>query len=184
MSTPSPMIARPARPGDPSPDSARYRQRTGAGDPRIRPPAPRLEIVAPHERRLRSRRLRRRLLACGGVVAALATVFGLVLVHVELTADQLRLTTLQNQAQQAQAKNEALRLQVANLDSPARIVARAQQLGMVTPQVIVYLSAVAGATASTTSAATAATTVAPAPSSPPPSSLSGWAAVKHADTGP
>jgi len=185
MSTPSPMIARPARPGDPSPDSARYRQRIGAPDPRDRPAGPRLEVVPPHERRMRSRRVRRRLLVCAGVAAALATVFGLVLVHVELTADQLRLTSLQDQAQKAQTKNDALRLQVANLDSPARIVARAQQLGMVTPQVIVYLSAVAGAAASTTTATTTPTPPSSqAPSSPPPSSLSGWAAVKHADTGP
>jgi len=147
---------------------------------------------------VRSRRVRRRLLTCVGVLAALAVVFGLVLVHVELTANQLRLTSLQDQAQRAQAKNDSLRLQVANLESPARIVARAQQLGMVTPQVIVYLSAVAATTTATTTSDTAAATSAgasagtsagtsagQASSSPaPPSSLSGWTAVKHADTGP
>jgi len=180
MSTPNPMTARPVRPGDPSPDSARYRQRTGAPDPRDRPARPRLAVVPPHERRSRLRRLRRRLVICTGALAALATVFGLVLVHVELTANQLRLTSLQDEAQRAVARNDALRLQVASLESPTRIVARAQQLGMVTPQAIVYLSAVAATTATTTVPGAGGQV----PSSSPPSALSGWTAVKHADTGP
>jgi cell division protein FtsL len=185
MSIPDPMVARPARPGDPSPDSARYRQRMGA-DPSLRPARPRLQVVPPHERRLRSRRVRRRLLACAGALAALATVFGLVLVHVDLTANQLRLTSLQDQAQKAETKNDALRLQVANLASPARIVARAQQLGMVTPQVVLYLGAVAGVTAATTptTSAIAAPTASTGQAGSSAASLSGWAAVKHADTGP
>jgi cell division protein FtsL len=185
MNISNPMVARPARPADPSPDSARYRQRMGAADPSLRPSRPRLEIVPPHERRLRSRRIRRRLVSCAGALAALAVVFGLVLVHVELTANQLRLTSLQDQAQKAEAKNDALRLQVANLASPARIVARAQQLGMVTPQVVLYLGAVAGVTAPTTP--TTSAIAAPAASTgqaASPASLSGWAAVKHADSGP
>ena len=102
-------------------------------------------------------------------------MFGLVLVHVELTANEQRLTALQTQAQAAQQANVRLRLQVAQLASPSRIVSRAQQLGMVPPPSILYLPAQPDGS---TPVAQASPVTAPA------ASISGWAASKRADTTP
>ena len=67
-----------------------------------------------------------------------------MLVHVELTTNEHRLTWSRDQASEARQVNVRLRLQVAQLESPARIVTRAQQLGMVPPPSILYLTAAAG----------------------------------------
>jgi cell division protein FtsL len=152
---------------DPSPDASRV-----ARPPRPRPP---LELVPPGAWRARRRRLRRRLVAAVGLVLGLAPVFGLVLVHVELTANQQRLTTLQRQAQAAQQANVRLRLQVAQLESPSRIVSRAQQLGMVPPPSILYLPAQPDGSTPVALAA---------PVTTPAASIQGWAASKRADTTP
>jgi len=138
-----------------------------------------LEVVPAGYRSARSRRNRRRLVTIVGVAAALATVFGLVLVHVELTAKEVRLTTLQNKADTARVLNLKLRLELAELESPARIVATARQLGMVPPPSITYLPGVPTGNAVTT-APTPATSGAGATQS----GIGGWSVVKHADTGP
>jgi cell division protein FtsL len=86
------------------------------------------------------RRLVQLLVVVGVVVAALC-VFGVVVFHVVLTQNQFRLDALQDQALERQADYDRLRLQVAELESPDRIVADAQQrLGMVTPPKITYLA--------------------------------------------
>jgi len=107
----------------------------------------------------------------------LAPVFGLVLVHVYLTTNEAGLTRLLQQTGDAQAVNVKLRLQVAQLESPARIVDRAQQLGMEPPPSILYLNA----------APNGASTPTPTPASPvttPAASISGLAASQQADTTP
>lgn len=123
------MSARP----DPSPGAPR----------RLRPaaPAPVLEVVPARTRTARSRRVRHRLMAVAAAGFALATVFGLVLVHVQLTTNEVRLTSLQSDLAQARSQNLKLSLDVARLESPARVVATAQQLGMVAPPSITYLTA-------------------------------------------
>jgi cell division protein FtsL len=131
--------------------------------------------VPPGAWRARRRRLRRRLVAAVVLVIGLAPVFGLVLVHVELTANEQRLTALQTQAQAAQQANVRLRLQVAQLESPSRIVSRAQQLGMVPPPSILYLPAQPGGSTPVAQAS---------PVTTPAASVSGWAASKRADTTP
>ena len=78
------------------------------------------------------------------MLTGLIGVFSLVVVHVELTANQLRLVHLQQQAEGQQQRYLKLRLEVAQLESPERVVATAQQLGMVPPSTITYLTAVAG----------------------------------------
>ncbi len=153
-------------PSDPSPDAHR----------RPRPAErPQLELVPPGAWRARRRRLRRRVVAVFGLVLALAPVFGLVLVHVELTANEERLTTLETQAAGAQQVNVRLRLQVSQLESPSRIVTRAQQLGMVSPPSILYLPAQPDGSTPVTQAT---------PVTTPAASIQGWAASKRADTTP
>jgi cell division protein FtsL len=164
------MSTNPRRlgPSDPSPDAHR----------RPRPaerPRPQLELVPPGAWRARRRRLRRRVVAVFGLVLALAPVFGLVLVHVELTANEERLTTLETQAAGAQQVNVRLRLQVSQLESPSRIVTRAQQLGMVSPPSILYLPAQPDGSTPVTQAT---------PVTTPAASIQGWAASKRADTTP
>jgi hypothetical protein len=106
---------------------------------------------------------------------ALAMVFGLVLVHVELTANEVRLTTLQTKAEIARVRNLKLRLEVSQLESPARIVATARELGMVPPPSITYLPGVpTGSNPAPAGAAGTGTQT----------GLAGWSVVKHADAGP
>ncbi|MHB8466367.1 MAG: hypothetical protein ACYDH6_20465 [Acidimicrobiales bacterium] len=149
---------------DPSPDAQRRHRSTPAAKPQLTVlPAPR-----------RRSRLGRRVLVVAGIFAVLLAPFALVLVHVELTANQLRLTSLQTRGDDAQAQFEKLQLQVAQLESPGRIVADAQQLGMVTPTTITYL------TPARVSRPTGPATAAPSPGTP---GVDGWSAAKRVDAG-
>ncbi len=74
--------------------------------------------------------------------AALTSVclFGVVVVHVVLAQQQFQLASLQGSTASEQATNEQLRLEVAQLQAPSRIVSAARQkLGMVPPSTITYL---------------------------------------------
>lgn len=105
------------------------------------PARPQLRVVESGQdaARRRRRRARRRALVVVAVVAA--GLFGLVVSHVVLTQGQFRLEHLQARAALEQARYERLRLQVAELESPARIVAAAQErLRMVPPPGVTYLS--------------------------------------------
>ena len=123
-------VTAPARP-------ARPRSAPAADEPRrlrlVEPPSP------PH-RRTRHRRARVVvLLAVAGVGAVL---LALVAAHVVITQNQFRLEALQARAEVQQERYERLRLHVAELEAPERIVAAAQErLGMVPPPGITYLSA-------------------------------------------
>lgn len=167
------MNAEPQRrqPRDPSPD-AQWPARGPA--PRQRPP---LRAVPDGAWRQRRRRLRRRLVTATGLVLALVPVFGLVLVHVHLTTNEHRLSALQRRIGAAQQANVRLRLQVAELASPNRVISRAQALGMVPPPSVLYVTGVADGQA----------TASPSPSTPvttPAASIDGWAATKRADRTP
>jgi cell division protein FtsL len=90
------------------------------------------------------------------LVAAMtvAAVFGVVITHVVLAQEQFRLAHLQSKAAAEQAKNEQLKLEVAQLQSPARVVSAAEQrLGMVPPSSVTYLVPGHAATSSTGAAA-------------------------------
>lgn len=81
-------------------------------------------------------------------VAVLVSLFGLVASHVMLTQGQFRLDTLRTRTASEQARYERLRLKVAELESPSRIVATAQErLGMVPPPSVTYLSPTGAASA-------------------------------------
>ena len=147
-----------------------------------------LRVVRPEERR-DARRARRRARALAGMIVVIvaAGLFGVVALHVILTQNQFRLDSVRQQATAEQAKYERLRLEVAELESPQRIVDTAQQrLGMVTPPDVRYLTPPAGTSAASGGAAanggsgtkagkTGEAGAAPATTGPAPS---GWAAVK------
>jgi hypothetical protein len=180
-STSTSLRPRPVR--DPSPDAQRRRRPPAAqpGHPtgRAAHPAggapgsnrPALEVIPPQPSRLG-----RRLLIGSAALVTAAILFGLVLVHVDLTAKELRLTRLQDQANQAESTNLRLRLKVAQLQSPARIVAAAQKLGMVPPPKITYLTAVPQ------SGPPAGSPLVSAPT--PAEGLPGWAVTKRVAAAP
>lgn len=106
-----------------------------------RKPRPPLRVVTPEETRRVDRRKRARLRIAVAVFVVVGGLFGLVASHVVLTQGQFRLQQLEKKAAESQARYERLRLQVAELESPERIVAAAQErLGMVPPPGVKYLS--------------------------------------------
>lgn len=127
----------------PAIDAPPVRHRAPTAAPRQRPARPRPQLrVVPREAtaEARRRRLVRRGAALAAGVVALC-LFGVVVAHVVLTQNQFRLDQLREQSSDGQAEYDRLRLQVAELESPGRIVATAQQrLGMVTPTTITYLA--------------------------------------------
>lgn len=130
--------------GAPAPPSAPRRRPTGA--PTARPSAegarPQLRVLRPGETAQEADRRRLvQLLSVTGLVVAALCLFGVVVFHVVLTQNQFRLDALQDQALERQAEYDRLRLEVAQLESPDRIVADAQQrLGMVPAPRITYLT--------------------------------------------
>ena len=121
--------------------SAPARPRPRPTPPVKRAPArPELRVVREEELREAERaRLVRQLVVAGAVIAALC-LFGVVVFHVLLTQNQFRLDKLQEQSLERQAEYDRLRLQVAELESPDRIIASAQALGMVSPPKVTYLA--------------------------------------------
>jgi cell division protein FtsL len=105
-----------------------------AGVPEIRPDRqprarPRLEIVAPPERR---RRIQPRGWAAIGVVTLFVVLLALAAFHAELVSSQGRLDRLERQVAAQQHLYQSLRLEVARLEAPERVLNSAQyQLGMV-----------------------------------------------------
>jgi hypothetical protein len=99
-----------------------------------------LRVVPPDYISARARRRRaRRLVVLGGVGVA-GALFGVVAFHVVLTQSQLNLQQLRSKAEAASVQQQQLRLQAAQLESPERVVADAQRLGMVPPATVRYLS--------------------------------------------
>lgn len=121
--------------------SAPARQRPRPAPPVKRAPArPDLRVVREGERREADRaRLVRQLVAAGAIIAALC-LFGVVVFHVQLTQNQFRLDKLQEESLERQAEYDRLRLEVAELESPDRVIAAAQALGMVSPPKVTYLA--------------------------------------------
>jgi cell division protein FtsL len=159
-------------------------------DPRVapRPPeSPRhLRLVGVEELAARRRRRRVRL---GGIVLTVFVIgllFAAVAMHVVLAQNQFRLDRLTGQGAAEQARYQQLRLQVDQLESPARIIGIAQgRLGMVMPSGVTYLApaAATGPSAAgisgpvTGSSGTGPSSVlgGPAPAAPP----AGWSTIKR-----
>jgi cell division protein FtsL len=90
----------------------------------------------------RRRANRRHLLVSAGIGAVAIVSMGLVGLHVLIAENQFRLDNLEQQANTQQASYEKLRLSVAQLESPARIVSVAEgELGMQQPGSVTYLPA-------------------------------------------
>lgn len=107
-------------------------------EPRQRPAdtARHLRVVTPADR------ARRRLTPKVGVVLTglvFAALFAVAIAQTLLVQGQIRLDGLDQQLTTEQARYRALRNQVAQMESPARVVAAAQKLGMVAPDDLVYL---------------------------------------------
>jgi cell division protein FtsL len=132
----------PARRATVSPSPAR-RNPTAAP---AAPARPNLRVVAPNTltRAGRQRRARR----LGAVLSTILViaVFGVVAAHVVLTQRQFRLEALQKHATTEEARYERLRLQVAELEAPDRVVAAARELGMVPPATVTYLASTRSST--------------------------------------
>jgi len=104
------------------------------------PSQPRLQLV-PRQSRLRANR---RQLLIGLVIAAGAAMcLALVALHVLMAENQFGLDRLQQQVTAQQSVYEKLRLEVAELEAPARIIGLAEgRLGMAQPASVTYLPAI------------------------------------------
>jgi len=133
-----------------------------------------------HQRRLERSRVRGgprqgpapdrplRLALVATAVLTVGTIFGAAVFHVLLIQSEFRLDHLTKEAAKEEARYEKLRLDVAQLSAPERIVDSAQQrLGMVVPPQIAYLMAPAPSGQDATPDDPAA-----------PSLAGGWAEVK------
>lgn len=106
-----------------------------------------LRVVRPNDLSPRARKRRSRLAAAAVCALIGLGVFATVVFHVVITQNQFRLDSLRDKAQVEQTRYERLRLQVADLESPDRVVAAARdRLGMIQPPKISYLSPPASAT--------------------------------------
>ena len=107
-----------------------------------------------HQRRLTQTRVRGgprqgptpdrplRLALFATAVLTVGTIFGAAIFHVLLIQSEFRLGRINRDAAKEQVRYEKLRLDVAQLSAPERIVATAQQrLGMVVPPQVAYLMA-------------------------------------------
>jgi cell division protein FtsL len=99
-----------------------------------------LRVVRRRERTPAERRRHIQIVMVLGVVAGLCIALSLVYVHVVLAQRQFRLDRLDSQVQTDQTNYQNLRLQVAQLGSPANIIVEAEgRLGMVQPANVTYL---------------------------------------------
>lgn len=99
------------------------------------PRRPGLRVVPPARRRLRTGPT----VVLGGLLA-FGIAFGLVVAQALLVQGQQRLDDLERRTAEATRTQQELRLQVAELESPARVVAAAEDLGMVPPAGVTYLT--------------------------------------------
>lgn len=103
-----------------------------------RAPRPDLRVVDPGARSTS----RARVATVFAGLLATAGLFLVVCLHVLLTQGQADLDSLRARAEAESARNRRLRVQVAELESPSRIVSAARErLGMIPPATVVYLPA-------------------------------------------
>lgn len=103
-------------------------------------PRPPLRLVDDRRLQLAIRRRRARRLATGAVVLAATLLLALAGSHAVLVSNQVRVDRLEQEVADVQARHQELRLEVARLEAPERIVAAAtERLGMVPPDTVTYL---------------------------------------------
>jgi cell division protein FtsL len=124
-----------------SPEARARRRQQALARKAALPMAGKATIREPLLRKAAPRPKRRVALWITGVLTV-GTIFGLATFHVMLVQSEFRLDKLTADAEEAQQHYEHLRLELARLSSPERIVASAQQrLGMVIPPQVGYLTA-------------------------------------------
>ncbi|HEX9992897.1 MAG TPA: septum formation initiator family protein [Acidimicrobiales bacterium] len=102
---------------------------------------PDLRVVDPDELSPAARRRRARILCTLVAVVVVGSLFGVTAMHTVLVADQGELDVLDRRVAEQEARYERLRLEVAELESPDRIVREAtERLGMVPAADVVYLT--------------------------------------------
>ncbi len=104
--------------------------------PKAAPRPNHLRVVAPAERTRRSLTPAMAVLLTAMLFAIL---FAVAIAHTVLVQGQVRLDRLDAELTEEQARYQQLRKDVAELESPPRIVAAAQEAGMVTPDDLIYL---------------------------------------------
>lgn len=135
MSAPARHLPAPERRGgaarstDPLRVTAPSRRRGAApAQGRAEQERPALKVVP---RRVRRRRAG--VVLSLGVATLFALMLGLVAFQARIAQDQLRLDRVESDLREAEAHFAQLRLQVARLESPDRIVAEAERLGLQRP---------------------------------------------------
>jgi cell division protein FtsL len=114
------------------------RSRPARQAPKPRPP---LRVVTADFVPARVKRRRARLLAVAVSLLVGLGLLGIACLHVVLTQGQFELDKINARAEREQERFEQLRLEVAELESPERVVAAAQErLGMVPPPGVTYLT--------------------------------------------
>lgn len=108
--------------------------------PQAAPPRTKLSRLRVVDAPPASRRDRRMLAIVGGGLLFAATLAGNVAVQAQTTQGQFELERLEATARQRQADYQELRLQVAELEAPRRILERARQMGMIEPARVTYLT--------------------------------------------
>lgn len=152
-------------------------QRSGAGALALAPAAPEtgptplrprhLRVVEPGTLSPAQRRRRARAMLMAFIGAASFIGFALVYLHVVLAQRQFGIDRLDAKVQQEQAAYQNLRLQVAQLGSPAQIISTAVgQLGMVQPSGVTYLAPPAGTSSSAAPPAPASSGISPSTVAP------------------
>lgn len=108
------------------------------------PPADRRHLRPVSDARVVALKRRRRARAAilGTFIVMMGSLFALAAFHAMLASGQARLDVLESEVSDAQSRYEHLRLEVAELEAPSRIVREAQErLGMVPPPDVTYLTA-------------------------------------------
>lgn len=91
-------------------------------------------VAAPPSRALR-------MLGTIGLISIVLALFGLAAINALMVENQTKIDALGSDVVAAQLENERLRVQLAELEAPQRIVAEAEgRLGMVVPAEVVYLT--------------------------------------------
>lgn len=136
MTAPVPALRRrPSTTGRATAAAAAPRRRSAPARPASREPVrPELRVVeAP------ARSSRAPLAVAMAVVVLFGALFANAMFHSVLVSGQERLDTLNLRVEQEQARNQRLRLKVADLESPLRIVRAAERDGMVWPGTITWV---------------------------------------------
>lgn len=130
--SPAATVTSPAR-SRPATSPARPRNRPQTAPGRVAPPRRHLRSVPPPAPQKRStrRHVRPRVALTLAIGAFFAVLFGVALLQTVLVQGQIRLDGVRADLSERQATAQVLRAEVSRMESPANIIARAHDLGLV-----------------------------------------------------